>query len=86
MDVYTNMQRAVNQLSMAISGLANEMNLFNADLMDARRRLDALLKTPFYRRQMVESELGYTVPDWVWAVWEQQRRTFGSGNGREMMD
>lgn len=38
------------------------------------------------RRQMVEADLGHAVPDWVWGVWEQQRRTFGSGNGRDMRD
>lgn len=35
------------------------------------------------RRIIVEHELGYGVPDWVFDVWEQQRRQFGSGNGRE---
>ena len=34
------------------------------------------------RRQIIEDDLGYKVPDWVWQVWETQRETFGSGNGR----
>ena len=38
------------------------------------------------RREMVEAELGYRVPDFAWKAMERQRRTFGSGNGRVMRD
>ena len=29
---------------------------------------------------------GYVTPDFAWKAMEQQRRTFGSGNGRVMRD
>lgn len=38
------------------------------------------------RRELVELELGYAVPDHIWETWEYQWRTFGSGNGRIMRD
>lgn len=41
---------------------------------------------PIFRRAKIEAELGYRVPNWVWRVWEHQRRTEGSGNGRILRD
>lgn len=35
-------------------------------------------------QQQMTQERGYRVPRWVARVHEQQRRSFGSGNGREI--
>ena len=41
---------------------------------------------PVIRRAKAEADLGYKLPNWVWQVGEYQRRTEGSGNGREMRE
>lgn len=74
------------KFGLRVEQLSSAFGDFNHQLIEARAALDRLMQSPAYRRQMVEAELGYHVPDAIWAVMELQRRTFGSGNGREVRE
>lgn len=69
------MYKASADLSIALGQLINVM---------IQSTLILSQSMSIIRRAKIETELGYRVPEFVWKTWEYQRRTFGSGNGREI--
>ena len=76
------MSYAVARMGKAFEGLSialGQMTYVASQLIPI-----VIMSIPIFRRAKIEAELGYRMPDWVWRVRENQRRTEGSGNGREM--
>jgi len=78
----------LQSLSPALARSGEAIQAYNRSLMQA---MCAVVGIPSYvwrgyatRREEVEAHLHYKLPDWVWTVEEQKRRTDGSGNGRIM--
>lgn len=73
---------ACRDFAAATANMTRALNLATV----STERAIALLNTPAVRRLIYERQLGHKIPDWVWHVEEQQRRQFGSGNGRKIRE